>query len=1208
MITPPLPLDDAQRLAVLYSLNVLDTPAEERFDRITRTAQQTFNMPIALISLVDENRQWFKSCQGLSATETPRGISFCGHAILEDKALVIPDALLDPRFFDNPFVVNEPYIRFYAGQPLSGPGGSKLGTLCIVDTQPRQFSAADLQALYDLSKWAENELNSLTHNRTLAIVQESENHLRESEQRYRVLYEAAQRSALNLALQDRIRTELTRELDLTTIFKTIVEALSESFENTCVSLYLLEGQQLVLQSQVGYQSIALQLPATQGVFGRVVASGKSLPLKPSETTTQICVPLFDRRELVGLLNIESIGKPFSNSDLRSITALSEHAALAIGRARLFNEARESEKKYRSVFESIKEVIFQTNDSGFLTLLNPAWSEITGYSIEETLGCDFFRFIHPADRRSNAELFQPLIEGKVEHCRHTIRFLTKDGGIRWLEVLARLTLEPDNLISGMSGTLNDVTERKQAEEVLRDNEERYRTVITVLEEGIVLQDINSTILTCNNSAERILGLSVDQMAGRTSLDLGWRAIHEDGSPFPGDTHPSIYTLTTGWPCSNVIMGVHKPDNNLTWISINTQPLFKPGDKVPYAVVCSLTDITERKLAEEAIRKSEELYRTLAKNIPNASVLLFDRDLRYTLAEGTSLAQHGLDKEFIEGKTIWEVLPEYGVAVVEPYYRAALEGKTTVFEAKYENDFTYLLHALPVKNEQGEIFAGMLMTQDISEQKRVEETLRKSEARNRAFLNAIPDMMLRISKTGEVLDYKAANDGSLMLSSLIFLGKNMHEILPKDLAKEVFHYIEQALQSGTNQTYEHSHSIKRKQHDYEMRVVISGEDEVLLIVRDITERKQIERMKNEFISTVSHELRTPLTSIRGSLGLVANGVAGELPPMARTMIDIASKNSERLIRLINDILDIEKIESGKLVFNLQSLELLPLIEQTLEANLAYAEQFNVKFQLLEGLNRVKINGDSDRLMQVMTNLLSNAVKFSPSQEVVDISMTRHNGMIRIAIADHGPGIPEEFRKRIFQKFAQADSSDTRQKGGTGLGLSISKAIVEKHGGQIGFESNLNSGTIFYFDLPEWSEEETPDPIPANLSEASSSSLPQVLYVEDDPDLLQVVSVILDKIASVSYAMSLEQARHKLRTERFDLVILDLDIPGGSGLELLPLLNLSNDSTIPVVIFSVQEVTPEVACQVAATLVKSHTSNQKLASTVKNLLALSQIAPVS
>jgi PAS domain S-box-containing protein len=251
------------------------------------------------------------------------------------------------------------------------------------------------------------------------------------------------------------------------------------------------------------------------------------------------------------------------------------------------------------------------------------------------------------------------------------------------------------------------------------------------------------------------------------------------------------------------------------------------------------------------------------------------------------------------------------------------------------------------------------------------------------------------------------------------------------------------------------------------ILSGSGQVIGIIglsRDITERHEIERLKSEFIATVSHELRTPLTAIRGSLGLLAAGVVGSLPPKAVEMIELAYKNSERLLRLVNDLLDIEKIEAGKMRFRIEPVELVPLVTQAIAANRGFAEQYGVTLALRRHISAGAVSADPDRLMQVFANLLSNGAKFSQPSDTVEISIDRREGMLRVSIADRGPGIPQEFRTRIFGKFAQADSSNTRAKGGTGLGLSIAKAIVERMGGRIGFETEVGIGTIFYVDLPE------------------------------------------------------------------------------------------------------------------------------------------------
>lgn len=249
-----------------------------------------------------------------------------------------------------------------------------------------------------------------------------------------------------------------------------------------------------------------------------------------------------------------------------------------------------------------------------------------------------------------------------------------------------------------------------------------------------------------------------------------------------------------------------------------------------------------------------------------------------------------------------------------------------------------------------------------------------------------------------------------------------------------------------------------------IVIKDEPFLSVLARDVTERKRIDKMKNEFVSTVSHELRTPLTSIRGSLGLITGGALGELPTEAKEMLELASNNSERLLLLINDILDIQKIESGQLEMEFENFKIIPFLNHALEDNTAYAKQYGVKFVLETKPDDINIYADKARLMQVMANLLSNAAKFSIENGVVEVSVDlQHDDVVRISVNDHGIGIPKEFHSKVFDKFTQQDSSDTRKKGGTGLGLNISKAIVEKHGGHIGFTSTEGLGSTFYFEIP-------------------------------------------------------------------------------------------------------------------------------------------------
>ncbi len=519
MIEPCIPADEAQRLTALRTLDILDTPPEARFDRITRIAQRLFDVPIALVSLVDADRQWFKSRAGLDATETPRNISFCGHAILDQAVFYVPDASLDPRFADNPLVTTAPDIRLYAGAPLAVTDGHRVGTLCVIDNRPREFSDDELQALRDLADLVQDELQSMRLSSALATV-------------------------------------------------------------------------------------------------------------------------------------------------------------------------------------------------------------------------------------------------------------------------------------------------------RDHELRLRAILDNIPEGVVTLSRDGTILSANPSVERLFGYTGAQLAGK-----------------------SVATLFAD------------------------------------------------PLQEKCMAGFADWIQTLAST----------------------------------------------------------------------------------KNGRGGDIPGL-----------------------RANGNEFP-MYLALSETS---------------------------------------FREQPV--------------------------------FIAVMQDITERKRLEHLKNEFVSTVSHELRTPLTSIRGSLGLIAGGQAGALPDQARQLVDIAARNSERLVRLVNDILDVDKIKSGKLELSLAEHDLQSLIEQAVEANQGFADEFGVEIELGQKAAGVHAMVDADRFLQIVTNLLSNAIKVSSKGEPVRLDMTQRGDTVRIAVTDRGPGVPEAFRGQLFERFTQADESNTRSNGGTGLGLSIAKALVDRLKGHIDFTTSPQ-GSTFYFELP-------------------------------------------------------------------------------------------------------------------------------------------------
>jgi PAS domain S-box-containing protein len=621
----------------------------------------------------------------------------------------------------------------------------------------------------------------------------------------------------------------------------------------------------------------------------------------------------------------------------------------------------------------------------------------------------------------------------------------------------------------------------------------------------------------------------------------------------------------------------------------------------------------------------------------------------------------------------------------------------------------------------------------QREKTEEQLRERETRMRTIFENVVDGILTTNEQGIIESFNRAAEDMFGYSASEVTGKNVSMLTPATHQTRHDGYIGDYLKGRESKIIGTGREVEGMRKDgstFPLDIAITemwlGDDRHFCsIMRDITERKKVDRMKNEFISTVSHELRTPLTSIRGALGLVSGGTAGELPEKAQPLVDIAAKNCDRLIRLINDILDIEKIEANKMEFDLRPLALMPLVEHTVESNRMYATEHGANIVVSDELPGAIVLVDEDRFTQVLTNLLSNAAKYSPEGGTIGVTARTCSGGVRVSVSDEGPGIPEEFHEHIFSKFSQADGSDTRKRGGTGLGLSITRAIVEKLGGQISFETQEDKGTTFHVDLPlhiepattlERAVEQQPESagtttrilvcedeadtahllrlmlqaegyrvdIARTATEAktllasreyaamtldlmlpdqhgvdlfrdiradvktrelpvivvsavadkdarrlsgdairvidwiekpidekrlvgavvhgidqSSAALPRILHVEDEPDIREIVSNLVDGTYQLSAVGTLAEARQRLDREEFDLVILDLGLPDGCGASLLPML-AGNTPPIPVVLFSAKDVDADIASDVAASLVKSKTTNELLIDIINTTIA--------
>ena len=689
MQSPPIPQNERERLAALNALDLLDTPSEERFDRLTRLAKQLFGVPIALVSLIDMDRQWFKSKQGLDACETGRDISFCGHAVLSDAIFEITDASQDQRFADNPLVTGPPNIRFYAGAPLSSTDGYQIGTLCIIDEKPRQLTLDERAALRDLADLVEIECRNV-----ITRMEQKNKHS---------------------------NAQIQRQLEAFRLLNDLA-----------ASVKMETKEQLQRALHVGLDFLQLDIGIVSQIRGDEY-------------------------------KIFSVAAPPENQ---------LHAGQAF-----------------KLSETYCDLVLKEEDLVALHYMGE--SEYRGHPCYQSIG---------------------------------------------LEAYIGVALEVEGL--------------------------RYGT-------------------------------------------LNFSSVSSRNEPFT-DGEKLFMRLLARWVSASI----------------------------------------EREHAAEVIKQSESRLRGLFELSPIGIALNDYETGKFIDFNPAFLSPTGYTLEEFEQLSYWDITPkEYAAQEAVQIENLKSQGRYGPYEKEY---------------------------------------IRKDGSRYPVLLN------------GMVLE--DPNGGKLIWS----------------------------------------------------------------IIEDISERKRIERMKIEFISTVSHELRTPLTAISGALGLLKGGVTGSLPEGINKMVEVAFKNSQRLNWLINDLLDMEKLLAGKMTFELREQTLKPLLDLSIETNQSYADQFQVQLKLLDCSPALTVKVDAARFAQIMANLLSNAAKFSPEGGRVEIRAVKDAKRIRVVVRDYGEGIPEAFHKQIFQKFSQADSSDSRQKGGTGLGLAITRELIERMHGEIGFQSTT-AGTEFFFLFP-------------------------------------------------------------------------------------------------------------------------------------------------
>jgi PAS domain S-box-containing protein len=692
---------------------------------------------------------------------------------------------------------------------------------------------------------------------------------------------------------------------------------------------------------------------------------------------------------------------------------------------------------------------------------------------------------------------------------------------------------------------------------RKNEQKFRDMLEAAPDAMVVVNQGGEIKLLNLQAENKFGYRRAELLGQKVTNIIPDGFAErliaDGLRSPADA--LAQQIGTGIE----LIGKRKDGTEFP-IEIMLSPLESAEGIL---VTAAIRDISVRKEAEKRLAQMEARSRGLLEAAPEAMVVV-DQCGEIVLLNLQVEKEFGYRRDELLGQRVTNIIPE-GFAPrlltdgVDVLAQQIVTGIDLTGRRKDGSELPIEIMLSPL--ESGE---GILVIRDVSLRKDAEKHLALMEARYHGLLEAAPDTMVVVNHTGEIvlLNLQAEKEFGYRRDEL--LGQNINKIIPERVAERLIAKGSRAslpVEIGT----ERQLTGRRKDGgEFPIEIMLSPLEsaERILVIRDISVRRQTERLKDEFVATVSHELRTPLTSISGSLGLLAGQWASKLPESAARLLTIAHTNSQRLARLLNDILDIEKLESGHVVFNLGKVPLRSLVEHAIEDNRGFAASYGVQVRLDAVSADVYVNADPDRLAQVITNLLSNAIKFSPADREVLVAVEKNADIVRLTVRDHGSGIPDDFKLHIFEKFAQADATNTRQKGGTGLGLSIVKQIIERLGGKVGFEDAAGGGTTFYVDLPVWDGraggEIDLDSDPADV---------RILFCEDDRAVAAIVRDRLRRAGfAVDFAHTVAAALARIDATRYAAILVDRVLPDGDGIGLIVRLRAhAHARDIPILVIS-------------------------------------------
>ncbi|NIJ45718.1 PAS domain S-box-containing protein [Wenyingzhuangia heitensis] len=1114
---------EKQRIKALMSYDLLDTKEEKEFDRITKLASLICETPISLISLIDEDRQWFKAKIGVTVEETQRDIAFCHHAIQQKEIYEVFDASVDDRFKENPLVTNDPNIKFYSGQPLIDPNGYTLGTLCVIDQKPKKLNKSQKEALRLLA----DEVIDLIVDRKA----------KEDYKHFGKLFV--------------LSNDLICIAGTDGYFKKVNPAFEEA----------LGWDTKTLLENSFFDFIHLD--------DIEVSAKEIMKLGEGHDTVNFTHRFRDKKGTYRVLQWVASPEP----ETGNIFAIARDITDEVERAK---QIESNEKRFKTFFESSQGLMCTHNLEGKLLTVNNSGAKALGYTKEEIKDFSLFDIV-PEHRHNDLKNYFEYIK-KTGKYKGEMLTVGKDGSKRiWI---FNNTLEATNTDNPyVIGNAADITEQYHLEKNLQRVKQLLEQTNKVARVGGWELDLVKQKIYWTSMTKQIHDVPENfQPDLEKGINFYKEGIHRDRitkavnnaiqNEEPFDLELQIITLK----------------KKEIWVRAIGNPEFENGQCIK--VFGTFQDINKRKIAEIKFNESKKFLDDVLNASSEVSIIATDRKGIITVYNKGAERLYGYSPKEVIGKKTpafihipeeleqrsKELTEQFGIKIeqerifTEIPVREGSEHKEWTAVKKDGTKLTISLVVTPIKNDDQQMIGFLAIATNITKRKNIENVLRDERARLAAFVEHAPAAVAMVDKDLNYINVSYKWREKYHLKNIDIVGMSHSKIFP-DINGDRKERYKTVLNGGIlkkdEEVYISQKTGNQKTISWEMRpwynylgeiggIMISTQN-ITPIIKQREELKKAKQLaeqasvaKSEFLANMSHEIRTPLNGVIGFTDLV---LKTELSETQEQYLNIVNQSANGLLNIINDILDFSKIEAGKLELDIDKCDVFEIG--------CYASDI-VNYQIQKKNLELLLNlppdlprfiwADSIRLKQILINLLGNAAKFTEHGEIElkieVIKLNKNTNTFRFSVRDTGVGIKKEKQDKIFDAFSQEDTSTTKKYGGTGLGLTISNKLLKMMDSQLQVESKLGVGSTFYFDV-EFKSEHGEQNQWDNLDKINN-----VLIVDDNQNNRNIISQILRlKDINTDQAKSGFEALQLLsENKQYDVIIMDYHMPYMDGVETI------------------------------------------------------------